>query len=374
MTLTAEQAAAAWSTLGEQPEAARPEVPTAVAPDPIRKHYRPLVDAASAFIKEAQDRNRIYTGTPQFDAEMRGIGSGQLLIVTGYSHSGKTQWVTRMLRHNKGKRIAFFIPDEPATLVLSKLASIESGVAAREIEERVSEGDAEAIRILRDTALRDFPNLAVFDKPLTAQVMEEGYAEVCDVWGAKPDLVIVDYVDLVQVGETVQAKFDFLKGFGSRHEVPLLAIHQTSRSAGADGRKMTISSGNYGGEQHATFMIGVRRRKSQLMAELEELKEKANKGNEQAADRLMEVEYDLAIHQYTITVNLVKNKRPGGGLVDDVDMEIDIHTGRLTDLDGDLPRQYREEVERKRMQRAAPELQQYRQEYPTAAEQQEVQW
>lgn len=355
MTLTADEAAAAWSTLGDGQLAAQPEVPTS-AHAPIHKHYRPLVDAAQAFIKEAQDRNRIYTGTKEFDEQMRGIGSGQLFIVTGYSHSGKTQWVHRMVRHNKGKRIAFFIPDEPATLVLSKLASIESGVAARELEERVSIGDAEAIRILRDTALQDFPNLAVFDKPLTAQVMEEGFNEVCDVWQAKPDLVIVDYVDLVQVGETVQAKFDFLKGFGSRHEVPLLAIHQTSRSAGADGRKMTISSGNYGGEQHATFMVGVRRKKNQLMAELEDLREKANKGNEAAADRLVEVEYDLAIAQYTLTVNLVKNKRPGGGLVDDIDMEIDLQTGRLMDLNGDLPRQYREEVERKRQQRQVAPL------------------
>lgn len=351
MTLTADEAVAAWGTLTPAAEPAVVEAP--VAPAVPHRHYRPLVDAAAAFIKEAQDRNRIFTGTPQFDAEMRGIGSGQLLVVTGYSHSGKTQWVTRMIRHNKGKRIAFFIPDEPATLVLSKLASIESGVAARELEERVSEGDAEAIRILRDTALQDFPNLAVFDKPLTAEVMEQGYNEVCDVWGAKPDLVICDYVDLVQVGETVQSKFDFLKGFGSRHEVPLLAIHQTSRSAGAEGRKMTISSGNYGGEQHATFMVGVRRKKSSLEAEIEELRPKANKGDEKAADRLSEAEYDLAIHKYTITVNLVKNKRPGGGLVDDIDMEIDVHTGRLTDLNGDMPRQYREEVERRRAQRQA---------------------
>jgi len=36
----------------------------------------------------------------------------------------------------------------------------------------------------------------------------------------------------------------------------------------------------------------------------------------------------------------VKNKRPGGGLVDDVDLEIDRDTGRLYDLHGDLPSQY----------------------------------
>jgi hypothetical protein len=37
----------------------------------------------------------------------------------------------------------------------------------------------------------------------------------------------------------------------------------------------------------------------------------------------------------------VKNKRPGGGLVDDIDMEIDGDTGRLYPIpEGELPNQY----------------------------------
>lgn len=334
--LTADAAASAWGALEES------EAPLVGAKPTHYRHYRPLVEAADEFVKEAQDRNRIFTGTPQFDEQMRGIGSGHLLVVTGYSHSGKTQWVTKLLRANKGKRIAFFIPDEPATLVLSKLASIESGVAARELEERVANDDHEAIRLLRDTALVDFPNLIVFDKPLDAQVLAQGFEEATEVWGGlPPELVIIDYVDLLTAGETVQAKFDAIKGFGSRKQVPIIAIHQTSRSAGAEGRKMTISSGNYGGEQHATFMVGVRRKKSYIEAEIEELKPRAAKGSESAMERLVELEYDLAVHQFTITVNLVKNKRPGGGLVDDIDMEIDTKTGQLFPLDdGDLPSQY----------------------------------
>ena len=342
--ISAEEAAAAWSTV-------KPEQPT----NPHYRHYRPLVDAATAFIKEAQDKNRIFTGVDVLDEQMRGIGSGHLCVVTGYSHSGKTQLVLDMLRHNKGKRIAFFIPDEPATLVLSKLASIESGMAARDLEERVAINDAEAIRLLRDTALVDFPNLAVFDKPLIPQVMEDGLAEVQEVWGAKADLVIVDYVDLVQAGESVPAKFDFLKGFGSRHELPLVAIHQTSRSAGAEGRKMTIASGNYGGEQHATFLIGVRRMISQISAEIEELRPKVAKGSEAAQDRMTELMYDLGVARYTITVSLVKNKRPGGTLVDDFDIEIDQETGRLSPIpNGELPRQYQAAVAARRSASGQP--------------------
>lgn len=309
-----------------------------------RRYYHPLSEAADDFVTEAQDQNRIFTGQEEFDAEMRGIGSGHLCMVQGYSHSGKTQWLLQLLRHNKDKRIMLMIPDEPAPLVLSKLASVESGVAARELEARIAINDKEAISLLRSIANDEFPLLAVFDQPLSPETMSGAYDEMCDVWGASPECVIVDYVDLVQAGDVTGSKFEFLKAFGSKRKVPLIALHQTSRSAGRDGQKMKIDSGNFGGETFATYVIGVRRHKAGLEAEREELLPKVRKGSEQAADRLAEVEYDLRIAQYTLTVNLVKNKRPGGGLVDDIDMEIDQETGRLYNLHGELPSQFRAEA------------------------------
>ena len=43
-----------------------------------------------------------------------------------------------------------------------------------------------------------------------------------------------------------------------------------------------------------------------------------------------------------MTVSLLKNKRPAGQLVDDIDFELDTATGRLTDLGGALPVQYQQ--------------------------------
>jgi hypothetical protein len=320
----------AWGALEVQP------------PSREYRHYRPLVDAAHAFIREAQDSDRIFLGIPEFDREIRGIGKGHLCVFVGYSHSGKTLLVLQALRHNRDKRVALYIPDEPAPLVLAKLASMVSGVPAVELERRVASGDPDAISLMERVALEEFPNLVVFDKPLVPGDMERSWEEVSEVWGAPPELLVVDYVELIQSGETVQAKFDWLKAFGSRHEVPTIALHQTSRSAGADGRKMTISSGSFGGEQHATFQIGVRRKKSGLMAELIEQQEKfAKTGSDAAAEKIESIKFDLKIHEYTLTANLVKNKRPGGFTVDDIDFELEVDTGRLWPLaNGDLPKQY----------------------------------
>lgn len=339
--LSLQDAEAAWATL---------ESPTpAEAPAKSYEHYRPLADAATAFVKEAQDSHRIYTGMQVLDDQMRGIGKGHLCLIVGYSHSGKTQVLLSWLRHNRDKKIAMFIPDEPAPLVLTKLTAVTHKVSARDLEARVASNDRDAIDMLRRTATDEFPNLAVFDKPLTPSVLERGYNEVSDVWGQEPDLVIVDYVDLVQAGETAQSKFDLIKGFGSRHEVPMIAIHQTSRSSGAEGKRLTISSGNYGGEQHATFLLGVRRKRSAIMAEIDLQRERAERGSEAAYDKIAELEHDAHIHQYTMTVSLLKNKRPGGGLVDEFDLEIDQDTGALYELKhGELPSQHLYNIEHER--------------------------
>ncbi len=307
------------------------------------KHYVPLTEAAHSFVRWAQSpEERVYLGIEPLDNEMRGIAPGELAMMLGYSHGGKTLVLLHTLRNNRDKKVALFIPDEPKTLVLTKLVCMHHNIDARILEQRVAEDDKEAIDLLRQTAEEDFPNLAVFDQPLVPADMERAYGEVCDVWGAKPDLMVVDYLELVEAGEMVPEKAGYLKGFGRRHDIPMLVLHQTSRSSGAEGRKLTMSSGAYGGEQQATSIIGVRRKKYEIMAEINDLREKLDRNHsEKAQERMESLIYDQRIHEYTVTLSLLKNKRPGGTLVDDVDFELDIKTGRLWELKhGELPDQY----------------------------------
>jgi uncharacterized protein YceK len=307
------------------------------------KHYVPLSEAAHSYVRWAQSPDeRVYLGIEPIDNEMRGIAPGEMAMMLGYSHGGKTLVLLHALRNNRDKKIALFIPDEPKTLVLTKLTCMHHNIDARILEQRVADDDKGAIDLLKQTAEVDFPNLAVFDQPLLPADMERAYSEVCDVWGDKPDLVVVDYLELVEAGEQVPEKAGYLKGFGRRHDIPMLVLHQTSRTSGADGRKLTISSGAYGGEQQATSIIGVRRKKYEIASEIYELKERLDRTHsEKAQERLETLMYDQRIHEYTITLSLLKNKRPGGMLVDDIDFELDTHTGRLWELkNGELPDQY----------------------------------
>jgi len=319
--------------------------PVTVIPqaEPMR-FYRPLSSAVDEFITEAQDQKRIYLGVDAFDTEMRGVGGGHTCVIVGYSHSGKTQFFVHVLRSNRDKKIVLFTEDEPATLVLAKLASVQSGVNARQLEELVAQNDTQTIALLRAIADEDFPNLIVFDQHLDARTYGYAWEEAQQVWGCPGDMMAWDYLELINSGgETVQQKFDWVKAFGKSRNIPNFVLHQTSRTAGAEGRQMTISSGAYGGEQHATFMIGVWRQKAAIAAELKEQNEKyVRTQKEETLIKIKELEHDYAVADFTLSTNLVKNKRPGGTTFDEPhNFEIIHGTGALVELgENETPRQY----------------------------------
>jgi replicative DNA helicase len=324
-----------WEALGRGESIPTPDVSNALTPKPARHYYEPLSAAADDFVHWAQNPNeRIYLGFQDLDEQMRGIAPSEMCLINGYSHSGKTMFLLQILLANRDKPVVYFCPDEPRTLTLIKLTCLMHGIDASVLERAVAMNDDKAIALLRTTANEDFPNLGVFDQMMTLNEMEQALGEISEMWG-KPSLLVYDYLELLNGGdESVPAKANTLKAFGKRHNVPLLVLHQSSRTAGADGKKMTISSGAYGGEQQATHIIGVRRKKFEIEAQIREIEERLDtaKNTERLLERLDALRYDLRIHQNTVTVNLVKCKRPSSTLLDDIDFEIEAGTGRLTRL------------------------------------------
>ena len=323
-----------WSAIGRGESIVPPDLHT-TSPSPT--YYKPLTEAVTEFVHWAQTPDeRIYLGFEAIDRQMRGLAPSEMLLINGYSHSGKTMFLMGILNKNRDKRVVYFCPDEPRTLTLVKLACIANGIHAVELEEAISENKEEAIKILRDTATRQFPNLAVFDQPMTLSDMEKAMGETSEILG-KPDLMVFDYLELLQGGgEDVPSKANTIKAFGKRHHIPLIVLHQSSRSSGADGRKQTISSGAYGGEQQASHIIGVRRKKFEIQSQVQEIQEKLAKGTatERLLERLDTLRYDERIHDNTVTLNLVKCKRPASILLDDMDYEIQLGTGRLLPMCG----------------------------------------
>lgn len=302
------------------------------------RYYRPLEAAADEFIQWSETpQNRIYTGIRVFDDAMRGTAPGELTVVQGFTHSGKNVLINEVLINNPTKPIIFFTPDETRQLVLIKLATAVNSVSAYDLERRIYQDDKSARDILIKTA-KAYSKLAVFDESVTLIEMSRMFEEVCEVMG-KPQAFVFDYAKLLRGFDDVDAAISALKAWGKEHQVPAFVLHQASRTSGSHGRKMEIDSGAYGGEQQATHVIGVRRKKYQHIAAVNALEEKiantTNPSQEQLYRSKMQelIEVYLPRDEHTITVSLVKNKRPPCDLVDDVDFRIDTNTGRMSRIE-----------------------------------------
>lgn len=305
----------------------------------------PWAAAADEYIDWSKNpERRVYTGIEEFDAAMRGLAPGELMLVVGYAHSGKTVFTTQMLLHNHDKRVAIFTPDETRVLVLVKMASILHGISAEELENRLREGESETEALLRSVASDYFPRFAVWDDisdlGLMSKALEEARSMLWFEQGG-PELVVIDYADLVTgAGEDVPSKMAAIKAWGKRENVPLVLLHQSSRSKGANGQKMGLDSGGYGGEQQATFMVGVRRKRTQYDGIIDELEARIAAATTDATEQrlqaaLMDAQYERNIHRNTITFSLVKNKRPPSRLVEDTDFLLDAETGRVRRYKGE---------------------------------------
>lgn len=317
------------------------------------RHYVPLSDAVDSYSHWASTPNaRLYMGIAELDERMRGTAPGEMTLIIGFSAGGKTLVATKMLQANPNRRIALFTPDETRDLILVKLACADHGVSAVDLEQRLERGDASGRELLVATANR-YPNLAVYEEDLSLHDIDAALTELEErVWFGEPaEAVIYDYLDLLDGGDDARSKASAIKAWGKRRHVPLFVIHQASRTAGKDGTRPTLTAGAYGGEQQASFVVGVWRRKYEVMARIREVEEKlSNPATKNYVDleRVLEdLRYSLRVHQDTMSVNLLKSKRPGSQISDEGwDLELDVNTGRLTSLsEGDLPKAMRKPIE-----------------------------
>lgn len=310
--------------------------------------FQPLGGAVDEFISFAQHpEKRVWTGIEEIDAAMRGIAPGEFCQINGFAHNGKTLLVVEFLLKNEGRPGIVFSPDETRVLVLIKLAAAVLAISAEEMERRVNQEDPEAIELLNDIANR-FSNLAVFEDPVNIHGMDRAYQSTKRAIG-EPEFVVFDFADLLDEDVDLPAKLRLLKMFGKDHSVPMIVLVQSSKSMGGGGKSVTIESGSHDRGDSATFIIGVRRKINMLKDHVRQLEEKLEQTMnptqaEKIIDKIRDIQQDMIPrHRDTITINLVKNKRPPSRLVEEVDFKLDSETGRLTpivklpDEEPDLP-------------------------------------
>lgn len=298
------------------------------------RYYKPLSQAIAEYEGWARTpEERVYTGIPELDAVMRGTAPGDTTIIQGFTHSGKTLVGVELILNNPDIPLMVVSPDETRQLLLVKLTTASRGVSAYDLERMIQADDKMAHQLLLETAEK-YAKLAIFEESVNLTEMDKMLDETTRALGEKPRAFIFDYADLLAGFDDVRLAITALKGWGKHHGIAGFILHQASRTSGGDGRKMAIDSGAYGGEQQATHVIGVRRKKYQHLAAINDLEQRlATATNPKFIDdyhaKIRELRELMILDENTITVSLVKNKRPPGTLVDDQDFRLDPQTGRL---------------------------------------------
>lgn len=295
--------------------------------DPTTSDYRyvrPFHSTYDSIIGALENPDsRIMLGLPAIDVLTRGFGPKELIMVSGFAHSGKTQLINTMITQNLDKRVLFFSMDDPAEMILMKLTCMTSGFNADILERRIRQGDDTAKVELKTAAVDRFKNLIVVDESLGLGAMSAAVGEATAYWNGEPECIIIDYLELLQgnafsddASANVKAKSQALKRWVKDQACPVVVVHQATRSKGAPGQAITMLSMAYGGEQEATMVIGVRRKR-----------------DDQSLDT-----WERQCEQDTVTLHLAKNKRPPARVTapEGIDFFMDPETGLIRTLrDGD---------------------------------------
>ena len=252
-----------------------------------------VVDNLIGFIRNPSER--WYLGYPEIDLATRGVGRGEVLMVVGRSHTGKSQMllngIVTNLVNNPEAHVVIFSLDEPRELVAMKLFCLLHGRSSTDVEESIKAGDGATMKALRDSAKDELSRIAIVDESLTLDGMAEAMDEVREWWGANPSFCMIDYLELLPGGDSdatgVASKAQAVKRWAKSQRVPIGLVHQAGRGSSQPGYSAGIYAGRYGGEHEAIFVIEVYRKK----------------------DRQTLSDWEKRYHENSINLNVCKNKR-----------------------------------------------------------------
>ena len=234
-------------------------------------------------------------GFPEFDLATRGVGRGEVLMVLGRSHTGKSQIllnsiVWNLVNHHDNHAVIFSL-DEPRELVLMKMFCLLKGRSSEDVEDSIKAGDKDTLSDLERAATQELSRVAIVDEAIHLDEMARVLDEARAWWGVDPNFCMIDYLELLPGGDSdaagVTGKAQAVKRWAKEQRVPLGLVHQSGRGSSPPGQAAGLYGGRYGGEQEAIFVLEVYRKK----------------------DRGDLSHWETQYHENSVNMNLCKNKR-----------------------------------------------------------------
>lgn len=227
---------------------------------------KPLLEVTKDYRTWAtSDHPRIPLGYPMFDGRTNGGAAlGEVILFQARSSVGKTTFALNVVANNPERACAFFSLEMNGRYLVPRLAAMYTGTPTEDIEKSMMAG--ETCQPVLQT-VEAYQNLVVADEPgMSLKQMAALLPEASTIAGQKVEMVIIDYLELIGgvPGMATLDKIDGvtrkLKDFARYHDVVVLVLHQVGREAGGAGAApLDITSGRYGGETQADYVLGAYR-------------------------------------------------------------------------------------------------------------------
>lgn len=192
-------------------------------------------------------------GITALDSVTPGLRAGDFTIVAGPSHGFKSQLMVNVVLRNPDSFFVWVSPDESVEFVLQKLICAMRGLSTEEYDSLLStdpsifDDDVEAIE----------SHVAIIDSG-SPEMIRETLEQAVAVFG-QVHVLIFDYVELLELGDSVKPKMDWLKKVGTRNHIAVVAIHQSTKLGLDLSVTPTLGMLNEAGHAHAFLVLWMKR-------------------------------------------------------------------------------------------------------------------
>jgi replicative DNA helicase len=200
-------------------------------------------DALKRF--EFINRNPISTGWGRMDEIIKGgLGKSELGVVIAPTGAGKSMVLVHLAAEalKAGKTVVYYTLELKDTVVGGRFDSNISGIPLSELKTRKEEVLAEIENVDGSLIIKEYPT-----KSASVQTIKN-HIEKLKKRGIYPDMVLVDYADLLRPDRTTGEKrheleetYEGLRALAQIYEIPVWTASQTNRS-GLNAEVITMES------------------------------------------------------------------------------------------------------------------------------------
>ena len=227
-----------------------------------------VTDVAARYNEAA--RHSITTGWDVIDDLMDGgLAPGELGVVMAPAGIGKS-WLLINIGANAvkdGKTVIHYTLELNENYVGQRYDSVFTGIPAQNLKNYRDDIEAKMLTLKGDLIVKYFPTKSVGVMGLKAHI------EKTIMLGKKPDLVIVDYGDLLKVNikkdkhEALEDLYEELRGMAGEYEIPVWTASQAGRSAlEEDIIEADKIASSYGKVMVADFLMSLSRKVEDKMS------------------------------------------------------------------------------------------------------------